>query len=144
MEEGIIYGTCRFCGQLNSNPHSAYKTQEQADECATLSCNCWEARRNLEKLQAKKQEEEEREQAIKRAEEQIESLFGSGAAEYGLLEVETKIKELILSTSTMVYDRLLKDLTININSRLKVKISKSPKGKLIFARSDATVVKQEA
>lgn len=143
MEDNVTYGACRFCGQINTNSHVGYKTQEQANECATLSCNCYDAREYTEQLQAKKKAEEDRQQAIKRAGEQIEDLFGSGVVEYRLQPVETNIKELMLNSAIMIYDSLLKDISINITSWIKVKISKSAKGKLTFMRSDAAVFKQE-
>lgn len=123
----------------NLQDMAEYETLEQANECATLHCACYEAK----KYQAQKRAEEERRQAIKRAEEQIENLFGGGAVEYGLEPVEAEAKELMLSSAIMIYDGLIKDIAINITSCLKMKISKSAKGKLTFMRSDAAVFKQE-
>lgn len=143
MSEEITYGACKYCGQINSHPYADYHSQEQANECATLSCDCLEAKKYTENIQAKKKAEEDRKQALKRAEEQIENLFGSGAVEYGLLPVGSDIRELMLRSSVMIYDGILKDLAINISSCVKVKISKSAKGKLTFMRSDAAVFKQE-
>jgi hypothetical protein len=134
-----IEGFCRFCGQNNLESMAEYGTIEQANECATLHCECYEAK----KYQDKKRAEEERKQAIKRATEKIEDLFGSGAAGYDLVSVKKEVKEHMLNSATMIYDDLLKDIAINITSCMKVKISKSAKGKLTFMRSDATVLKQE-
>ncbi|PYG88476.1 hypothetical protein LY28_01325 [Ruminiclostridium sufflavum DSM 19573] len=139
MNKVISFGSCRFCGQNSLHDKDDFETVEQANECATLHCNCIEAT----KYQVQKKAEEDRQQAIKRAEEQIENLFGGGSASYGLLPVENIIKELILNSAIMIYDSLLKDVSINITSCLKVKISKSTKGKLTFVRSDAAVFKQE-
>lgn len=142
-KEQIKYGRCRFCGQANVYKYADYHTQEQADECATLSCGCYESRKYKEHIEAKQKREEDRKQDIKRAQEQIENMFGSGSSEYGLMPVKTDVKEMLLNAAIMVYDGLLKDISINITSSTKMKISKSPKGKLTIARSDAAVFKQE-
>jgi hypothetical protein len=132
VKDSSIYGSCKFCGQMNSYPHDEHETQDQANECATLHCNCDKARHYTD-----------RKQSLKRAEEQIENLFGDGASEYGLVAVKEEIKKLMIEAATFIYDGLLKDISINVNQCVKVKISKSTKGKLTFMRSDAAVFKQE-
>lgn len=128
-----VFGACRFCGQVNSQQHSGeYESLDHANECATLNCNCSKARHYSD-----------RKQSLKRAEEQIEHLFGEEVAERGLSSVKQEIKELMINAATHVYDGILKDITINITQCVKVKISKSTKGKLTLMRSDASVLKQE-
>lgn len=137
-------GICKHCGQLVSVDDITIRTEEEANEYASNHCSCPEAAREYERLAARDRAAKERDQALTRAQEQIDDLFGEGAAGYGLLEVKEEIRELMHGTATLIYDNNMKDATMNINSCVKVKISKSSKGKLIFMRSDAAVYKQEA
>lgn len=126
------YGACKFCGQMNTEAFRGCETHEQANEYTTLSCNCDEAKRYADRAHS-----------IKRVGEQIEDLFGEGAAEYGLPSAKQEVKEIMFTASVLIYDGLLKDISINLTASGKVKISKSSKGKLTFMRSEAAVFKQE-
>lgn len=139
-----MFGTCKYCGQLSSISNQNITTEEQANEYASLNCDCPDSVAYREHEEAEKRAADNRNQALNRAKEQIEDLFGSGAAGYGLISIDDKIRNLMYDAAVLVYDADIKDITINISSCVKVKISKSPKGKIIFMRSDAAVFKQEA
>lgn len=49
----IYYPTCRFCGSTEL-PSGEYDSQEQADEAATIRCECCNAREYQTALKAKK------------------------------------------------------------------------------------------
>jgi len=140
-KDDVLTGACRYCGQvvtILNDPN--VKTEAEAQEYAVLHCGCPEAAR----YQAKRRAEEDRKAALKRAQEQIEDLFGAGSVGYGLIPVIEENRELMYTAAVLVYDDHIKDVTININSCVKVKISKSTKGKIVFLRSDVAAFKQEA
>lgn len=133
------YGACQYCGQMVALPEREYFTAAEQTESATYHCNCPEAA----KYKYEKDAAIEREYALERAATHIEKMYGSGAEAYDLDSVDEIVKALMLSVATMIYDKKIKDTTINVTPELKVKISKSAKDKLIFTRSDAAVFKQE-
>jgi hypothetical protein len=137
-------GICKYCGQIVNVADKDIATEEQAQEYASMYCNCRDAVRWQEKAKADRKAAEEREQALKRAQEQIDDLFGAGSVGYGLIPLLEENRSLMYEAAVLVYDGNIKDITVNINSCVKVKLSKSAKGKIIFMRSDAAVYKQEA
>lgn len=139
LREDTIYGACQYCGQMVALPEREYFSNEEQTESATYHCNCPEAA----KYKHDKDAAMDREYALERAANHIEKLYGSGAEAYDLDSVDEIVKALMLNVAAMIYDKQIKDITINVTPELKVKISKSAKDKLIFTRSDAAVFKQE-
>lgn len=140
-KDKVLTGACRYCGQVVTILNDAdVSTQDQAHEYATLHCNCPQASR----YQAEQKAKLEREAALNRAKDQIEKLCGGGSVGYGLIPIDEGNRDLMYSAAVLIYDDEIKDITIDINSCVKVKISKSTKGKLIVFRSDVAAFKQEA
>jgi hypothetical protein len=139
LREDTIYGACQYCGQMVALPEREYFSDAEQTESATYHCNCPEAG----KYKYEKDAAMDREYAIERASDHIETVYGSGAEAYGLDSVDEIVKALMLTAATMVYDKKIVAITINVDPELKVKISKSAKEKLVFTRSDAAVIKRE-
>ena len=140
-KDDALTGVCRFCGQVITILNDPdVRTEEDAYEYAALHCNCVGAA----KYQAERKAELEREAALKRAQDQINNLCGNGSVGYGLIPVIEENRDLIYNAAELIYDDMLKDFTVSINSCVKVKISKNAKGKLVFLRSDMAAFKQEA
>ncbi len=79
------FGMCRFCGTAVPIPlHEREGTKEEKDEYAAMHCDCAESRCYQDKVSVEKK----REKTLKRAEDQIEQLFGTGAGTYGFEPVD--------------------------------------------------------
>lgn len=132
-------GVCRFCGQLVNIGKVDPGFEGDADEWASQHCECAESQQYKYEIRRA----QERKNDLERAGKRITDLFGSGAKVYGLEPVDDEILDLIYTAAVLVYDVKMKEATIAASSEIKAKISRTAKGKLQFARSDATTTKQE-
>lgn len=133
-------GVCKFCGQLNISPEGKFIGAEEADEYASLNCNCPES----EKYSMKERSRKIREDTLNRANEEIEDLYGEGCRKYGLTSIGEDIKDMIKKSAELIYDGDMKDISISVSSSTKVKISKSAKSKIQINRNDVAAFKKEA
>lgn len=53
-KDDTFYPTCRFCGK-QTLPDAPYLSQDEANEAATIRCDCFEAREYQEKLRKEKE-----------------------------------------------------------------------------------------
>lgn len=57
-KDDMFYPTCRFCGK-QTLPDAPYLSQAEADEAATIRCDCFEARKYQEKTCKNKERADE-------------------------------------------------------------------------------------
>jgi len=119
----VIAGACRFCGQANINGlFDKNISLEDAEEQATLKCNCCEA---------------EIYQKITSAKNNINILFGKGSEEYGMKPTESeKVIEHMNQVVELIADETILNATIQITARTKAKFSLTAKGAIKIERSE--------
>lgn len=123
-------GTCRFCGQQILVEDGEGMTEPQRDECATLHCECDDAKVYQEA-------------ALRRdtAKRRVDELFGEGAGEHR--QPDEVIGE-IKSAVDLICDKKAKNMTLTIRTGLKCRIMQMAKDKIKVVRemSDITTRKK--
>lgn len=95
-------GVCRGCGQIQE---VTARTQEEADEFATMNCNCGEG----EKLRKKAQ-----------LMESIDDICGTAAIDKGFTPIEPRTIERIKEAASLVFENKIEKATFSIDSTLVV------------------------
>ena len=123
MDENIMLGACRYCGQTYQIRDA--KTQQAADERATMICQCDDALQNKRILDV-----------IREAKEKADDLLGEIGEQDGFVPVENEqVRELIYAAIRLVAIRELKETTMQILGRGVVKIKASGIGGVKIERS---------
>lgn len=134
------FGMCRFCGTAIPIPlHEREAEKEEKDEYATLHCDCGESRNYQDEVAAEKQ----RAKTLKRAEEQIEQLFGTGANTYGFEAVEPEVGGVLRELAALIYDDEVSGATLNMYGNMKAQLGKTAKGAITVLRQKTTALKRE-
>lgn len=131
------YGTCRFCGQ--SQTVAGCMNEEQAEEVATRLCRCAKAMSYREELS----KEQRREEALEAAGENIDELFGSGAASRDEEVICANALESIKTGAQLVYDSQIVSWQSALTYSTKAKISMNSKGVLSIERKNTSTSKME-
>lgn len=113
-------GTCRFCRQQIIVENGDEMTEPQLDECATLHCDCDDAKVY-------------KEAALRRetAKRRVDELFGEGAGEH---RQPDEVLEIIKGVVDLVCDKKAKNMTITIRTGLKCRIMQMAKDKIKVVR----------
>lgn len=123
MKKIIPTAACRFCGQMIQLDGDCELTQPQAEEKATMTCQCPEA------VEYQK-EKQRKEKALKN----VSVLFGEDAAP------EKRIGEGIVSILQAaveeIYSGGLAKVTLNLRGGVKVLISQNSKGEINVERTE--------
>ena len=124
MKKIIPTAACRFCGQMIQLDGDCELTQPQAEEKATMTCQCPEA------VEYQK-EKQRKEKALKN----VSVLFGEDAAP------EKRIGEGIVSILQAaveeIYSGGLAKVTLNLRGGVKASISQNSKGEINVERTEA-------
>lgn len=129
-------GACRFCGQAQTVlAHSV----EEANEKATLSCNCEEAQRQKENIA----DGTRRDRCLFEAKMKIERLFGIGAEMQSKEPVSERSLEILNFTATLVYDRVIVKQTCNLTETIRAVIARTKNGNISIERKDTESEKVE-
>ena len=127
-------GCCYYCGKTAILNYPKEATQEVKNEMATKECECTQAKI-----------ERDKELEIERAKERIIQLFGSDAKEMGFEPMpEEEIHRLMNKIVELISNKIIRGVTIEINSETKAKLSVSAKGKINIERAQAIKYKLEA
>ena len=122
MENEIITGACRYCGQLHQ---STGVTQEEADRIATQACQCDGARK-----------EKRIRDVIRDARERAEDLLGEGGALDGFVTIrDSGVRNLIDDAIELVATFELKEVTMQISGCGAVKVKSSGIGGVKIERT---------
>ena len=122
MENEIITGACRFCGQLHQ---TTGVTQAEADRIATQACQCDGARK-----------EKRIRDVIRDAREKADDLLGEIGEQEGFIQVENEgVRGLINDTITLVAYGELREASLQIIGRGVVKVKSSGIGGVKIERT---------
>lgn len=130
-----LFGACRFCGQAQNV--SDCMNEDEANEYAMRHCNCGEAKEYQDKLEIARR----RKETLARVAEELDGLFGTGAADCG--EVCPEVVDLLKQLSTLTYDKKIVSQTLKLTYTIQAKISRNAKGNISIERKDATAQKIE-
>jgi len=133
-EYGGYYPTCRFCGK-QSLPFDNYKSQADADEAATLRCDCAEARQYQEEVKRQKQ----RAMNIEKLKLKLSDFGEYLSARH--VELTDELYNYLLLSGISVLDGVIAKATIKL-SRIQTNITTNSKGNIVidFKYSDAAKV----
>lgn len=123
MSEFAKTAPCRFCGQMVQIESDKELTQPQAEEQATMSCNC-DAAVEYQK------EKQRKEKAMKN----VSVLFGEDAA-HGKRVGEGIVSILRAAVEEIYYGGLAK-VTLNLRGGVKASISQNSKGEINVERTE--------
>lgn len=123
MSEFIKTAPCRFCGQMMQIPAEEQLTQPQAEEQATMSCNC-DAAVEYQK------EKQRKEKAMKN----VSVLFGEDAAPEK--RVGEGIVNILRAAVEEIYSGGLAKVTLNLRGGVKASISQNSKGEINVERTE--------
>lgn len=119
-----------FCGK-QTLPDAPYLSQDEANEAATIRCDCFEAREYQEKLR----KEKERADNIIKLRQRLDD-FSEYSASRGV-ELTGELHDLLLNVGIAIIDGQILKANINVG-RIKVSISSNSKSVLTicFTYSD--------
>lgn len=120
MDKGIITAACRFCGQM-MQVEGENLTQPQAEEQATMSCNC-------ERAAEYQKEKLRKEKAMKN----VYVLFGEDAAQDK--RAGEGIVNILRAAVEEIYSGGLAKVTLNLRGGVKASISQNSKGEINVER----------
>lgn len=119
----IPYAACRFCGQMIQLGDDCELTQPQAEEKATMMCQCSEA--------ADYQKEKQRkEKALKN----VSALFGEDAAPEK--RAGEGIVKIFQAAVEEIYSGGLAKVTLNLRGGIKGSVSQNSKGEINVERTE--------
>lgn len=129
-----FFPTCRFCGK-QSLPLAPYDDQLTANESATITCDCAEAR----EYQKAKQQADDREDNIIRLRQTIDD-FATYCSDRNT-ELSDSLHDFLLSTGIAVLDTTIASAAIKFR-KMKVNINTNSKGNIVigFTYSDGSKV----
>lgn len=114
---------CRFCGQMVQIESEQELTQPQAEEQATMSCNCTEAvEYQKEKLRKEK------------AVQNVDTLFGEAATPDK--RCGDAIVKILKAAVEEIYTGGLAKITLNLRGGVKASVSQNSKGEINVERSE--------
>lgn len=119
----MMTGTCRFCGQFVQLDTDEELTKPQAEEMATMTCNC-------EGAQEYQKEKQRKEKAMKN----VSVLFGEDAP----MEKRAGdgIVDILRAAVEEIYTGGLAKVTLNMRGGVKASISQNSKGEINVERTE--------
>ena len=134
MDEKKIYPACKFCGQIAISDRD-FSSQDDADEYATLHCNC---AKSIE-YRYEKEKQEHREEALEELKSNIDELVDY--AQKRGIEIKDSVCNLIYECGEQVIDGCVGSTKVTVGA-LNIKISPSKNG-IVFATSYTESMKKE-
>lgn len=124
----VMVGTCRFCGQARNV--DGCRSQEAADEQATMICKCAVSQKYRDKIEAEKR----RAEALREVADNLQALFA---------DVPPELMQIMRIAGTEIYDRKLVTISLRLSYTVSAKISRNSKGNIAIERKDASAQKVE-
>ena len=124
-ENSIYYPTCRYCGSMELYA-GEYESQEEANEAATIRCDCKDARDYQATLKQKKEREENICKLRQRLDDFSHYCEGRG------VDFSGELYEAIYNAGVAVLDRIVSNATFKF-ARIKVAVSTNSKEALVIA-----------
>lgn len=116
-------GACRFCGQMIQIDTEENLTKPQAEEMATMQCDCTEA-------QEYQKEKQRKEKALKN----VSALFGEDAPTDK--RIETGAVDILKAAVEEIYTGGLAKVTLNLRGGVKASVSQNSKGEINVERTE--------
>ena len=132
---GGYYPTCRFCGRREL-PVANYNSQAEADEAATLRCDCYDARQYREEIDRKKR----REDNIAKLRQRLDDF--SDYVTQRKYELSGELYDFLVNVGINVLDGGMDAATVAFG-RFKIKICVGNKSALSLSFSYADAAKTE-
>lgn len=129
------YGVCRYCGQAKLMREEG-ETQEAADLHATDECDCPEARAAMRKAAEEEAAKAEREEKIRRTQEEIKALTMDTEETYGVVSLHDEAARALMDIAVLIIDKQL-DGTSAQKGTTKITIKRNGKSELKIERTDA-------
>ena len=123
MKKIIPTAACRFCGQIPQLDGDCELTKPQAEEKATMMCQCPEA------VEYQK-EKQRKEKALKN----VSTLFGEDAAPEK--RIGEGIESILRAAVEEIYSGGLAKVTLNLRGGVKASISQNSKGEINVERAE--------
>lgn len=123
MSKEIQTAQCRFCGQMVQIEADEKLTKPQAEEQATMTCNCPEA------VEYQK-EKQRKEKALKN----VSVLFGEDAAPDK--RIGEDIVNILRAAVEEIYTGGLAKVTLNLRGGVKASVSQNSKGEINVERTE--------
>lgn len=123
IESKIPYAACRFCGQMIQLGNDCELTQPQAEEKATMMCQCSQA------VDYQK-EKQRKEKALKN----VSALFGEDAAPEK--RASEGIVNILYAAVEEIYSGGLAKVTLNLRGGIKAAVSQNSKGEINVERTE--------
>lgn len=123
MKRKMQTAPCRFCGQMIQFEGDSDLTDPQAQEIATMNCECEEAVRY-------QREKNRKENALKN----VSTLFGEGAVKEK--RVGDGILNILRAAVEEVYTGEIARVTLNLRGGVKASISQNAKGEINVERME--------
>ena len=123
MGDIIKTAQCRFCGQMVQIETDKELTQPQAEEQATMTCNCTEA-----------VEDQKEKQRKEKAMMNVSALFGENAAPDK--RCGEGIVNILKAAVEEIYTGGLAKVTLNLRGGVKASISQNAKGEINVERTE--------
>lgn len=143
-----INAACGYCGQFVNLEFET--TLQKAEERARLVCSCPESIAHQKAYKEKVDAARRRETSLKKATELIDKKFGKlmqEEAEEAGEERKHPMPEVVVDTlkevCILVYDRLIKTVTLDLPYGAKGKVTMNSKGALIIERKDTVASRDE-
>ena len=124
-ENSIYYPTCRYCGSMELAA-GEYESQEQANEAATIRCDCKLAKDYQATLKQKKEREENISKLRQRLDDFSDYCEGRG------VDFSGELYDAIYNAGVAVLDRIVSNVSFKF-ARIKVTISTNSKEALVIA-----------
>lgn len=121
----VFYPTCRFCG-TRTLPDAPYDSQEDADEAATMRCDCVDARF----YQAEKEREERRKENIAALRQNINALIGY--CDVHNIKLDDVTRDFLIECGTFVLDKKISKATVNW-ARFKISFALNNKDIIVIS-----------
>lgn len=136
---------CTFCGQM---VNLEFETSiQKAEERARLVCNCPESIAHQKDYKEKVDAVRRREASLKKATELIDKKFGKLMQEEDEDEMKHPLPEVVIETlkevCILVYDKLIKTVSLDLPFGAKAKVTMNSKGVLIIERKDTVASRDE-
>lgn len=116
----LTTAACRFCGQLVQMEFEKEITGPQAEETATMKCDCYQAKEYQMQILRKK-----------KAKRNIERLFGENAMG---VKINGKTRNLLMVAADEICNENIRKIALDLPGGIKALVSKGKKGEINVER----------
>lgn len=120
MEKVMVTSACKFCGQLVQMEFEREVTELQAEETATMKCDCYQAKEyQIEILRGRK------------AKRNIMRLFGSDATG---VKISENVVSILMAAADEICNESIQKIALDLSGGIKAIVSQGKKGEINVER----------